>query len=299
MSKESSFQMFGVNIVTHPHNPDGYVRLMKAAFDMRRSVKVHGSQHLMIGALRPLHSDRPISGLHGKFYRFVHIDKDAPWYNVSRHDDATDEERSQINIPDGLRPNTENFEFIFYPKGHTLYFSRRSTGKLNGHWSNLGPRQVATLLNTLFKNPVILDEFGEVEVTVLPDRSQLDRIFAIPTLQRLVIDVTKPNADALSKAQAKVFNRMDRTNTGRLKEELTARRGASIELDDDYKELATIAASNGKVEGQGYDGAGRPVKLSTVDVHWTARVAYNPEESETELDALTLATRSLPGHVGP
>lgn len=285
----------GINIVTHPHSPQGYVELLAAAFRERASVIVRGSQHLMIGALRPLYQGEPLKGLQGSFYRFIQVDKNASWFNVSRHDEATLEELSRINIPDDLRPNTETFDFVFYPKGHTLYYNRRSGTKVNGRRPVLGAGQVAKLLNEVFLTPSIHQRFGKVEVTVLPDSDQLKKILAIPKLTRLVIDVTRPNADELGKAQEKVFKKMEKMRARRFKEEIVAEQGESIVLDEDTKVIAIVAASNGSVEGYGYTLDDRRLDRSTTDKPWKETVLYNPEV-QSEVSALNQATLHLPGH---
>lgn len=289
MARERTVEFGGINIVTHPHSPDGYVRLLYKVFRLGRDVAIRGAQHLMLGELRARNIDNPEQGLFGRLYRFVHIDPHAPWLNVVRQGIATEDEVAGVSIPEELRPNAEMFDFVFYPHGHTLYFESKSTKK------SLSPGQVAKLLTTLFSDQQIIEEFGPVEVTVLPDRELLDQILSIHTLRKLIIEVSKPNPDELGDAQARVFGRMGRMNARRIKQEITAETDESIELDEDTREIARVAASNGWVAGIGYDIAGGRVDESTKSKPWKDEFSYNPD-LQLPMEALMVATERLPGH---
>lgn len=287
----------GVNIVTHPHSPQGYIDLMYAIFRSKRHVPVYGSLHLMMGELKPIDETNGMSGLFGRLYRFVNIDKDAPWFNVAKHDEATAEELAQINLPDELRPNTEMFDFVFYPVGHTFYFNMRSGNKIGGKKGNLGTGQVVKFLKTLTSLQPVQERFGPVDVTALPDQEQLEKILAIHSLQKLVIEVSKPNPDELGEAQAKVFGRLDKMKTRKIRQEIFAERHESIELDEETVTLARVAATNGKVVGSGYTAAHRKVLESTVSKPWVDAVDYD-SNVQTEAETLMAATSGLPGHGG-
>lgn len=287
----------GVNIVTHPHSPKGYIDLLNAMFNLRLHVPMRGAQHLMLGELKPVSGDGSDGALFGRLYRFVHVDKDAPWFNVARHDEATSEELSSINLPDELRPNTETFDFVFYPKGHSFYINTRSGNRVNGKRHSIGVGQVVKLLKTLASISEIQQRFGVVDITAFPDQEQLEKILSIHNLNKLVIEVSKPNPDELGQAQAKVFDRLSGMKARKLKQELIAERYESITVDEDTRTLARVAAGNGKVVGYGYTANNKKVEESTVAKPWTDRVQYD-SDIQTEADALMASTATLPGHGG-
>ncbi|WP_199052936.1 DUF4747 family protein [Aquitalea sp. ASV15] len=290
MARDRTLRFSRINIVTHPHKPSGYVKLLRAVFHSGRSVAIRGDQHLMIGEMRYLNSDDPLQGLFGRLYRFVQIDKDAPWFNVEKNDVATEEELAQINIPENLRPNCEMFNFVFYPRGHAFYLENKS-GK-----HSLSPGFATKMLRALFADPEVVKEFGEVEVNVFADKEHLDKILRIHELRRLIIEVSKPNADELGKAQAKVYGRLGALNARKLKMEIVAENKESIALDEDLKTAAKVAAAgNGKVIGYGYTQNGQRVEESTLAKPWEDSVTYNPD-LQTSVDALLTATSNLPGH---
>ena len=292
---DAKFSVSGINIVTHPHSPEKYIDLMCELFKIRRHIRVYGSQHLMLGELKPIDSVHGEIGLFGRLYRFVNIDKDSPWFNVAKHDEATEEEVKQIHLPDELRPNTEMFDFVFYTRGHTFYFNTRSGNKVDGKRGNLSPGQVAKFFAALTSYPLIQKKFGPVEVTTLPDKKQLEKILAIHSLRKLVIEVSKPNPDELGAAEKKVFDRLSKMNSRKIRQEIYAEKNESIRLDDDSKMLARVAATNGKVVGSGYTVNDRKVEESTVKKPWVDTFDYNPN-LQSETDALMEATRELPGY---
>lgn len=295
MARDRKLTIAGINIVTHPHNPESYVRLLKKTFDLRQSVSVRAAQHMMIGELRPYSENDPKQRLAGRIYRFLQIDKNAPWFNVARHDVATDDELRKINIPDELRPNTEMFDFVFYPHGHTLYFDTHSNAARASEQRTMSAGQVGKMLSTLFSHQEIVQEFGQVEVTVLPEQEQLERILSIYELRTLTIKVTRPNPDELGAAQARVFARLNNLKARQIKYELTAETGQSITPDDDTKQIALVAASNGVVVGHGRDRTGLMVTESTQNRPWLQQVPYNPEV-ELSTEVLATVTEKLPGH---
>lgn len=293
---KSTLKMCGINIVTHPHAPAGYVRLLQQVFKSRTAIPGRGAQHLMIGELKSINDERPEEGMVGRIYRFVNIDKNAQWFNVVRHDDATPEEVDAIHFPDELRPNTETFDFVFYPKGHTLYVNMRSENKIEGKYHPIGVGQVLKLLKSLMSLPAIHKQFGAVDVTAIPDREQLERILSIHQLSKLVIEVTRPNPDELGKAQERVFARFERMNVRKVRQEITAEKKESITVDAETRELAEVASMNGKVIGTGYTEKGQRIEESTVTRPWIGQVPYHPD-NQTARDTLIAATAGLPGYL--
>ncbi|UJB30298.1 DUF4747 family protein [Chromobacterium sp. Beijing] len=290
MARDRSLRFARINIVTHPHTPAGYIDLMRTAFISGQSVAVRGDQHLMIGEMRYLNVDEPLQGLFGRLYRFIHIDKTAPWFNVAKNDVATKEEVAQINIPEHLRPNCEMFDFVFYPRGHAFYLETKAGQR------SLSPGLATKMLRSLFAVPEVVNKFGQVDVNVFADKGQLDHILKIHQLRRLIIEVSKPNADELGRAHEKVFGRLGAMKARKLKMEIIAESKESIELDAQIKIAAQVAAAgNGKVVGYGYTPNGNRVEESTLAKSWEDNITYNPD-LQTATDALVAATANLPGH---
>lgn len=279
MAQERVIDVSGINVVTHPHSPQGYVDLFRALFRLRRPVAVRGTQHLMIGDLRLADEDDPLQALMGEFYRFDQIDPDLPWFNLARHEEASDDEMAAIAIPDDLVPNLVRFQFVFFPRSHELYF----VTKWGAH--GLSARGLSRFLSRLCGAEQIVRRFGVVDLTVMPDHQQLERIFQTHRLAKLMIDVKKPNPDDNGADEERVFGRLERQGARRITQVLTAEPAGTIAPDDDTKVLAKVAAANGKVTAVGYTAAGERVNLSTSEAPWRAAVPYDPDFQTSE-DAL-------------
>jgi hypothetical protein len=271
MAADRTLVVSGINIVTHPHSPQGYVDLLRAATAMRKPVQIRGAQHIMLGELRPLDRGNPTDGLFGRVYRFDHIDPELPWFNLERHQEATEDEMSAIAIPKDLVPNLVLFDFVFYPKGHVLYFvSKRDR-------YSLSPRSLYKLLEVLFETRLIFGRFGKVDLTIMPDRQTLARIMKLHRLAKLTIDVTRPNPDDNFDDDEEVFDRMRNQGARRVMQVMTAENGESIKPDHETAQLARVAARNGKVSAVGYKANGQKVEETTVDSPWRETVAYDPD----------------------
>lgn len=271
MAADRTMFVSGINVVTHPHSPLRYVDLFRAATAMRQPVQIRGAQHIMLGELRPLERNDPSAGLFGRVYRFDHIDPDLPWFNLQRHQEATEEEMAAIAIPDNLVPNLVLFDFVFYPKGHALYF----VSKWDRH--SLSPRSMLKLLDSVFSSPALFRRFGQVDLTIMPDRQTLARIMKLHRLAKLTIDVKRPNPDDNADDDEEVFDRMKNQGARRIVQVMTAESGESIKPDEETTQLARVAARNGRVLAVGYKANGQKVEEATVDSPWREAVAYDPD----------------------
>lgn len=207
MADDRKIQIAGLNIVTQPHSPQNYIDLFRSLFGLKRPIAIRGTQHLMLGELRPAYREKPLNGLFGRFYRFDQIDPKAPWFNVDSNDVATKEEIAEIKIPPKLKPNLVMFNFVFYPRTHKLYFESMA----DSH--TLGPASLRKFFLTICGHPTIVQKFGDVEITAIPELEQLERILKLPGLSKLVIDVKRPNPDDLADEEAEVFARFEKMGT--------------------------------------------------------------------------------------
>jgi len=286
MPRYRQLRIGGINLVTHPHSPQKYVELIEALFDLRRPVSIRGDQRLMLGELRALNSDDPLAGLVGFFYRFTHIDSDARWFNIERHKAATESEMRRISIPPNLQPNLAEFSFVFYPRKHLFYFERQQSG------TSLSPLAAFTLFEKLANLDEIKERFGKIDLTVLPDKSTLDRIFKMHRLAHLSIDLSLPNPDDGGDLDEEFFDRLRRQGARRMHQELVADVAQTITPNEDTRNLAIVAARNGSVTGGGYDVAGIKQEESTAKGAWSKTIRYSPD-LQTVTDALVSATVGL------
>ncbi len=288
MSNERKIQISALNIVTHPHSPETYVDLFRRLYRLRQSIAVRRAQQLMIGELRYLNRSHHTAGVFGRIYRFDQIDPDAQWFNVVSNVAATSEELSEIKIPPSLKPNLVMFNFVFHPVGHWLYFETVADR------ASLGPTTVKRFFEALFSAPEIIEQFGKVDATIVPEHEQLDRILTLPGLSKLTIDVKRPNPDDLANEDQKVFARFDAMGARRLYQQYTAERGESIKPDDEVRLMARVASHNGSVQGVGMSAAGDRLLESTVDHPWRDTIRYDPDVELRE-DVMIARTQGAHG----
>jgi hypothetical protein len=157
---------------------------------------------------------------------------------------------------------------------------------------SISPNMAKSLLEGLFSSDHIVELFGEIDITVEPSREQLRRIFAIPSLRQLSIEVSPPNPDDLDDAEQDVLERMSEERAQKMTIELVSRHPNGLLPDEDHKTLARVAQSNGKVSGRGKDEAGNIVSLSTVDHPLIKPVSYDPN-LQTRNDVLVIEAQAI------
>src|SRR5207245_2546195 len=127
------------------------------------------------------------------------------------------------------------FYYVFFPTSHRFFFESKS-----GQYQ-FSPGLAARMFEQLFARRPILNEYGAIDVTVEPSTESLERIFKMPRLRRLWIELTRPNADDLASARRKVMERLQIMKAKSQAIELLAQRGESLEPDPETRTLAQVA----------------------------------------------------------
>ncbi|MFC3864631.1 DUF4747 family protein [Alcaligenes aquatilis] len=257
----------------HPHPPGSYIELLNMARRTKGSVVLYGKSCARIGVFEPLDEEDP-KGIHyGEIHRYINIDALGDWYDTDQGKKADEDDVKKVIIPKNLKPEYEPFRFVFFPKEHRLFFESKAykVGPLT-------PAHVQKLLISLFKNQRILNKFGQVEVTVEPAADTVDRIFSIPILRKLKIEVTRPNTDDFSEYEKEVFDRLQDESAQSVQEIMVAQHNSRLTPTNRTKALCKVAASNGQAEGFGKDVNGRAVHVSTSDYPWTEKKEFRPTE---------------------
>lgn len=245
-------------------------------FSLRLPVQVRGTEHLVLtkfGKTVPADDKMGFGGIIGKF---TDIPKDADWLDTDTLQTADDDQLSDIVIPSNLKPNYQAFRFGLFEKDHLITFEVYSDG------NTLSSFQVNKFFKKLSKNRKITDEFGRVEMDVIPDYDQLDRILESDDLRSITMDIRTPNPDDFGADQFKrTEERLKELNAERELITLTAPRGKSLNIDDVVKSLARVAAENGSVSGKIFEN-GLTVPVSTDEHPLEERDTYDSEELAAE-----------------
>lgn len=276
--RERKFKVSAINVVLHPHSAKLYVDFFRDIFVSDDPVKVRGQSAVMIGSCFSMTDGRDIDGLTGVLYKFFKLDASEPWFDTKKKTAADKREVSKISIPDHLKPHLEEFSYVFFPKGHRLYFVTRRTG------GQLSANFLLSYLERVSQRAEFA-KYGEVKFTIEPDSDAVTKILNLKRIKSLSIDYYKPNPDDQKSAEAKMKLRLGKQNVKRVQTKLTEASSKGISPDDETKILAKIASSNGSVEAVGEGVDGKVVSLSTKSHPLVEEVVYD-SNSQTERNGL-------------
>lgn len=258
MSRKTQVEVCEINIRVHPtHEPKEYVALWRLLFKLRWHI-VRGHTGLMIGEARPIDDGNGNMLIRGYLYKFLEIDREQPWFDLEQGKQARQEDMDRIVIPDELRPNLVEIPYVFDPARHRLHFVSRA-----GNVS-ISAAMVRRLIRELSLAKAVQERFeGGVDVSIVTDKKDIDRLLDIESLRSLTIVIERPNPTEPEDDET-VYERMRRRNISRERHEYKkAPNEASIQPDDELRALAHIAAENGKVEVKGRDRMNRPIDASS------------------------------------
>lgn len=258
-----------VNITLHPHTRERYLEFFKAAFRLKKVVKVYGDRHAILSSLD---RSREAEGvLDGVITTFTSIDWNSGWFDDRGLQEATDEQLAQIEIPENLHPNAASFFFLFDANVHKLYVQLYSDGR--GMTSNFVYRFISAVLTDL----KLLKDFGMPNITIVQSKHGLKEILAIDVVKVVKMVVNKPNPDIFTDDfDEDVEKHLEQANSKKLTIEYEADAGKSILLPPDAMRVGESALDNGYVEVRGRTENGA-VKLSTADYPRVLQDQYDPE----------------------
>lgn len=248
-----------LNVAMHqPHSPTRYVTLIRTAYRLRRPIRLGALHGAMLGALYGENAEVPTE-LSGEIYRFVHLDPSEPWFNTRTRDQASEQEVQEINIPGHLLPHLQRIAFVFRPKSHQLLFISLDRK------DRMGAATAVTFFQRLFDEVRKTSDFPPVDVTAIADKDNLVEMLSLPVLERLTIELKRPNPDDAGGERARWMKKLQKQNAQTLKTELVAVKGESIKPDEDTRSAAHVAADNGNVRVVGRNAGGTRVEESTKD----------------------------------
>lgn len=269
MARESFIPIGALNIAMHaPHSPAKYVELFRRLYSMKKIVNARGVTGALIGNLYPLRKGQPEDGLTGEFYQFIQLDTDEPWFDLLSKNEASDDDRQAIVIPDNLKPHLARFSFIFFPKGHRLYIQLKHKNR------SFGIQTASIVIKGLLADQS-LEAYGPIEVTVEPEVDSVASIFKIPNIHELKIELVRPNPDDHQEAERELLERLEKQQAKKMTVSLISSRSESLTPDEDTKTLAKVAASNGYVYASGRDSNEQPIVRSTRQMPWVEHAVYD------------------------
>ncbi len=210
----------------------------------------------------------------GQIYKYAKIYPERDCLNTITKKVATDEEKKALIVPKHLRPHFVKIPFIFIPKGHRLYIQTKHKNDL------FGITRAKKLFELLVQNKEIFQKFGDVEVTVEPDSAEVEKLINRKDIDKLMVDIVRPNPDDIGNIEQAVFERMKKRNLKKQRIEYTSVKDENLVLDDDLKTEVKIAASNGKVVAEGVNVENEKWKISTEETNLVIKTSYIADRTE-------------------
>jgi hypothetical protein len=258
MARPSKLEVAAVNIRIPKDRDRDYGALVSEIFALKRGLRVYSDQYL---AITEFNEESNV----GVLSKYSEIEIDGDWFDVDSFGKAAPDVVENVSIPNNLRPNLSSFDFVLSESSHLFIFEAYSGSKA------LSPRFVEKYLQTIVKQPNITSRFGFVEVDVVNNIDEVDRILSLPALKELELTIRRPNTDGWPTDLAnQVEERLAEQNGRELTEKLVSTADNSLSPNMRTKQLAHVAAENGSVRGKAivdgltkkFDSAIRPLRLS-------------------------------------
>lgn len=204
----------------------------------------------------------------GQIYKYAKIYPERDCLNTKTKKVATDEEKRALIIPKHLRPHIIKIPFIFIPQGHRLYIQTKHKNDL------FGITRAKKLFELLVQNAEIFQKFGDVEVTIEPDSAEVEKLINRKDIDKLIVDIVRPNPDDLGNAEQALFEKMKKRNLKKQRVEYTSTKYENLVLDNELKAEVKIAASNGNVIAEGVNVENEKWKISTEETNLVIKTSY-------------------------
>lgn len=228
----------------------------------------------------------------GSLARFTKIDKNLDWFNSETLDAVDADNVKKISIPDGVHPNYVPIFFAFFEAQHMFVFETQGKGV------SISPSMVIKYFQEILRSNFIINKYGSVDVNIVSDKNKLDEIIESKFIRKLTIKIMKPNPDVLRRQRERAMNRLNGNNAAIFEQVLIPHHGSVITPDEETRDLAAVALTDGEVVATigGADGQ-RVQTVSTSDKPLVYPHVYESDELTEQLGFLRGA-RSLIEKIG-
>lgn len=194
---------------------EDYVRLFKNVVGKKLHAESSPGKHCIFRFMFEEKQNDEIIYLYGTFAQFTYIENER-WFNI----DSLDIDQ-EFKVPDGLFPDAVITDFVFVPKAHRFCFRVASD-------IHLSPYPIKRFLEHALDKASRADEL--VQVDVESTRASIETILAAPEIRKLIIDVNYSNSDDTKDIQKFFENDIKRSNSKRIKIEVTQKPNESIDV---------------------------------------------------------------------
>ncbi|MDP8098315.1 DUF4747 family protein [Pasteurella atlantica] len=265
-----------LNIAMHNHDKGAlsYKNLFYFLHNEKIDIKIDDTHRVYIGELNTEkeYGNRPY--FIGMLYKYAKIDPEKECLNTETNEEATSKEKEALKTPDNLRPHIMKIPFIFIPNGHRFYI------RIKHKKDSFGITKAKRFLEKLFQHEKVIDQFGDVEVTIEPDSLEIERLLNRKDISKLTLDIVRPNPDDFKIAEKNLFDKMEKRKLRKQRIEYSSIRNENLHLDSELQDEIRIASCNGKVVAEGIDSSDTKWKTSTEEINLIVKTDYISERNE-------------------
>jgi hypothetical protein len=209
--------------------------------------------------------------LSGAITTFIDFDERGAWFNTENLTEATDDQISEVRIPQNLRPNSASFYFYFDIISHKLYFQTYSRGK------TFTPKSAHRFFSSLSRDINVMGRFGEAKITIIQDKASIKRLFGVERIKLIEITILKPNPDIFDEDfESRIEAHLEEVHSRQLSLIYKAEPGSSLTPTDDVRDIGRVALENGGIKVVGRDKNGA-VTLNSNDFPQEFHDRFDPE----------------------
>lgn len=267
MPVEKKLEVGVINVTAHPHTPETYIKLFKAASKIG-AVKIRGNSFAELCHVTPESSTNLI---YAEIYKYTDIDASSSWFNKLTSKLATQEEIDSITIPDEYKPNAAKFSVYLYPEKHLIFYE----SYYDTH--SLGPKSATDFFGNLFKKEEIQNQFGVINVFHIPEKQLVDQIISSRNKELLYMTFTRPNPDSLEEMENELLDSMNDRNVAEITQEYKSTENEFIKMDNKLTLLSRIAAKNGILRTKIKNPNGSKTEISTASHPFKRQSYYDPK----------------------
>lgn len=248
-----------LNITISEHVPEKYKTLFNKAFKLKQPVHLKGTNWAILSSQSSTSNFKKakIQPLTGDVFKYTQINTDADWFNIETSDFATEEELKEVSIPEKFKPNSTRFTYYFFPDSHILVYEAYTKG------AELTPNTAVDFFRKLLNSSELTEEFGEVIVTHFPEKEAVQEALQLTNKRTITMIINNPNA--FNAIEKKYLQKVNKRKIAKVETKVTAKKGDSIELDEELENEAKIAANNGELIVKGTDAAGQRKVITTTN----------------------------------
>ena len=279
--RKKLYRLAMLNVKAHPHNQDTYARLLEAAAETGITVSYLGDRVARIGTVSYVTDDT----MAGEIWLYTRIDPKQPILNLETKKRMRDEEikRIDFNWVERAGFHYKRVIFGFSLKQHRFGYDA----------SGPSPKTLRSILTQIFKIAIgesrKLKDVDRVAVEIEQSPDSLARIYELK-LTKLVIRISRPNPDTPEDLQAQFEEALEAQNAD---SETTILEGVDVQPNEENKNKAKVATSNGQVEGTGtVPGVKGQVVRTTQDAPIKENHVFDPF-TETTLEFVARKTKEM------